>query len=303
MRLPVAGLDALEDNRHDAKDDQESNTERESAASSGRERRVHTTIENRGSPKQVPITKILRPSNDAGPTAVPLHHGQSVRTRSHRGLLLWCHRRSLKRINACGNPLFGARVSDAIFAVHRYGRGVLLLINGAPGAGKSTLGHLYANVHPLSLVIEIDAIRTQLGGWEEHAESRQIARDLAVALARAHLGSGHVVIVPQFIGRPEFVQRLRLVAVDCGVRFVEVILTDDSEAAVQRFLLRRSEFYQSGGEHPESDLTDDAIASEIAAANDQLLRDAASRGAFVLSGSAPPEESCRSLHDLLARRQ
>jgi predicted kinase len=178
---------------------------------------------------------------------------------------------------------------------------VLLVINGAPGVGKSTLGRLYSRVHPLSLVIDIDSIRTQLGRWEELDESRQIARDLAVALVRAHLGSGHVVIVPQFIGRPEFVERLRLVAAESGVRFVEVVLTDDSDAVVDRFRLRRNELDAAGGEHPQSDLADDAIASEVAGANDQLLLDAASRGAFVLSGSGGPEESCRSLQNFLGR--
>ena len=57
----------------------------------------------------------------------------------------------------------------------------------------------------------------------------------------------------------------------------------------------------AGGEHPQSDLADDAIASEVARANDQLLLDAASRGVFVVSGSGGPEESCRSLQNLLAR--
>ena len=110
-----------------------------------------------------------------------------------------------------------------------------------------------------------------------------------------------MVIVPQFIGRPEFVERLRLVAAESGVRFVEVVLTDDSDAVVERFRLRRNELDAAGGEHPQSDLADDAIASEVAGANDQLLLDAASRGAFVLSGSGGPEESCRSLQNLLAR--
>ena len=118
---------------------------------------------------------------------------------------------------------------------------MLLVINGAPGVGKSTLGRLYSRLHPLSLVIDIDSIRTRLGRWEELDESRQIARDLAVALVRTHLASGHVVIVPQFIGRPEFVDRLRLVAAESGVRFVEVVLTDDSDAVVARFRLRRNE--------------------------------------------------------------
>ena len=207
----------------------------------------------------------------------------------------WQHERRAR----AGSLSVSSTVWERLCALHRYGPGVLLVINGAPGVGKSTLGRLYSGVHPLSLVIDIDSIRMQLGRWEELDQSRLIARDLAVALARAHLRSGHVVIVPQFIGRPEFVERLRLVSTESGVRFVEVVLTDDSDSVAQRFRLRRNESNISGGQHPESDLADDAIASEIAAANDQLLRDAASRGAFVLSGSGTPEESCRSLQDLL----
>jgi predicted kinase len=76
---------------------------------------------------------------------------------------------------------------------------VLLLINGAPGVGKSTLARRYADDHPLTLVVEIDAIRTQLGGWQTRDESRLIARELAIALIRAHLAAGHDIVVPPTI--------------------------------------------------------------------------------------------------------
>lgn len=170
------------------------------------------------------------------------------------------------------------------------------MINGAPGVGKSTLARRYADEHPLSLVIDIDAIRMQLGGWAELEESRSVARDLAVALANAHLQSGHTVIVPQYIGRPELVERLRQVADGNGTRFVEVILTDDTADIVRRFRERRAEHDRSGATHPESELSEDAIASEIATADAQLRRDAA----LVISAAGGPAASLESLHRALA---
>jgi predicted kinase len=84
---------------------------------------------------------------------------------------------------------------------------VLLVLNGAPAVGKSTLAQRYADEHPLSLVIDIDMIRSHLGRLESLDESKLVARDLAVARARAHLLSGHDVIVAQYLGRPEFLER------------------------------------------------------------------------------------------------
>jgi len=78
---------------------------------------------------------------------------------------------------------------------------VLLVLNGAPGVGKSTLAHLYADDHPLSLIIDIDMIRSHLGGWKDVDESRLVARDLAVAMVQEHLRNGYDVIVPQYTWR------------------------------------------------------------------------------------------------------
>lgn len=178
--------------------------------------------------------------------------------------------------------------------------GVLLLINGAPGVGKSTLAQRYADDHPLALIIDVDSIRTHLGKWAEVDESKLVARDLAVALARAHLLDGHDVIVPQYLGRPEFRERLRLLATGADVSFAEVLVTDDADRITQRFRERRVEYARTGAAHPEGDLKDEAVATEVARANELLLRDAQSRGVLVISAARGADASYRALCDGLA---
>ena len=73
----------------------------------------------------------------------------------------------------------------------------LVLLNGPPAVGKSTLARRYAHDHPLTLVLEIDAVRAMLGSWlEEWERSGPAARQIALAMARTHLEAGHDVIVP-----------------------------------------------------------------------------------------------------------
>ena len=177
---------------------------------------------------------------------------------------------------------------------------MLLVINGAPGVGKSTLARSYADTHPLSLVVDIDSIRLRLGAWAEYDESKSVARDLAVALVGEHLQRGHSVIVPQFIGRVEFLDRLRRVAAEYDVPFVEVVLTDDTNEIVRRFRARRAEYRRAGEMHPEADLGDDVIEVEVTQANERLLRDATARAALAISAAGGPEASCAALHRALA---
>ena len=179
---------------------------------------------------------------------------------------------------------------------------MLLLINGAPGVGKSTLAERYADEHPLALIIDIDSIRTRLGQWAENDESKLIARDLALALARAHLLSGHDAIVPQYLGRPEYREQLRNLATETDAPFVEVLLTDDADRITQRFRQRRAEHANTGAEHPEGDLSDEAVATEVTRARDHLLRDATSRGVLVISAEGGPDVSYRALCDGLPSR-
>jgi predicted kinase len=65
-----------------------------------------------------------------------------------------------------------------------------------------------------------------------------LARKLALAMCGTHLGAGHDVLVPQFLGRPEFVLALERVAAGAGVPFVEIALVLGPERAAQRVAQR-----------------------------------------------------------------
>ena len=86
----------------------------------------------------------------------------------------------------------------------------LVLLNGPPAVGKSTLARRYADDRPLTLVLEIDVVRGLLGAWlEDPQRSGWAARMIALGMARTHLEAGHDVIVPQLLTRREFVEMLR----------------------------------------------------------------------------------------------
>ena len=74
-----------------------------------------------------------------------------------------------------------------------------------------------------------------LGDWlDDPQRSGLAARELAVAMAVTHLRAGRDVIVPQFLTRREFVDRLHEVAEAEGARFVELTLLDERAAVLGR---------------------------------------------------------------------
>ena len=117
--------------------------------------------------------------------------------------------------------------------------GSLLLLNGPPGIGKSTVAKRLSSGRPLSLCLDIDMLRRSLGQWMDHPEqSGALARDLALAAAERHLQGGHDVVVPQFLGRLPFMERLEQLAGEMGAPFDHVVLMDDEASASSRFLGR-----------------------------------------------------------------
>jgi predicted kinase len=118
----------------------------------------------------------------------------------------------------------------------------LILLNGLPGSGKSTLAARYATDHPLTLALDIDDLRRMLGGWlERPREAGLLARRMAVELARLQLGEGRDVVVPQFLGRPDFVDALAELCATEGAEFVEIVLRSAAGDDEARFLRRVAE--------------------------------------------------------------
>lgn len=115
----------------------------------------------------------------------------------------------------------------------------LIVLNGPPGAGKSTIARHYVDEHPMTLALEIDALRRMLGGWKADPHGAGLlARAMALEAARAHLGAGHDVVVPQYLGRVDYLARLESLADQCGAVFSELVLLDVKDVLVARFTAR-----------------------------------------------------------------
>ena len=115
----------------------------------------------------------------------------------------------------------------------------LVLINGAPASGKSTLARRLADERALTLVLDLDSVRADLGRWaEDPVAAGHAARLLGLAMAETHLGAGEDVIVPQFLQRVDFVLSLAKAARRAGAEFVEVALVSDPAEAARRFAAR-----------------------------------------------------------------
>ena len=101
----------------------------------------------------------------------------------------------------------------------------LVLLNGPPASGKSTIAARLVAERPLALNLDIDVVRSLLGDWKARPPEAGIAvRRLALVMAREHLGSGHDVIVPQFLAKAEFIDQLADSAGSIGAEFVEIAL-------------------------------------------------------------------------------
>jgi predicted kinase len=115
----------------------------------------------------------------------------------------------------------------------------LILLNGPPAVGKSTLARLYGEDHPLTLVLDIDQVRRMLGSWRaDPARAGRLARSVALTAARTHLESGYDVVVPQLVLRVEFIRELAGAAAESGARFSEAFVLDTAANIVQRFAER-----------------------------------------------------------------
>lgn len=96
----------------------------------------------------------------------------------------------------------------------------LILLDGMPGVGKSTIAKAYVADRPGTLNLDIDVLRTLVGGeWSQTAE---LGRSLALTIAQTHLASGYDVVVPQLVADPAELARFESAAKDFAFMLVMV---------------------------------------------------------------------------------
>jgi len=113
----------------------------------------------------------------------------------------------------------------------------LILLNGPPGIGKSTIASRYVDEHPGTLNLDVDRVRHLIGGWRtDFVGVGTIVRPVAQAMLRAHLVGGRDVVMPQYVGATSEVGEFERIARGDGAGFVEVVLMADRGESVERFL-------------------------------------------------------------------
>jgi len=135
------------------------------------------------------------------------------------------------------------RLTSGPRPARRYCRAVtrLVLINGAPGSGKSTIAAALAQDNPMTLALDIDAVKHSLGRWEEDPSASGLhARRLSLALASEQLRAGFDLVVGQYLAQTVFIEDLQQLAERHGARFCEFVLDLDAAALADRLAARAS---------------------------------------------------------------
>jgi len=115
----------------------------------------------------------------------------------------------------------------------------LVLINGAPGSGKSSMAQALAKEEVMALALDVDGIKHSLGLWDEDPSASGLhARRLSLALAESQLSAGYDLVLGQYLPRTSFIEALETLAKRLDVRFVEFILDLDRSTLAARLALR-----------------------------------------------------------------
>ncbi len=121
----------------------------------------------------------------------------------------------------------------------------LILINGPPGVGKSTVAEKLHKAKPLSYLLEIDALRRNIAYYREHAqESGKLSYDISTAIVEACFNAGSDVIIDKAISDIEVVDSFFQVAKKYNTNTYEFILNASKESVIRR---AKNRGYKVGG--------------------------------------------------------
>lgn len=162
----------------------------------------------------------------------------------------------------------------------------LILLNGNPGMGKSTLAQRYVDDHPMALNLDIDKLWHMMGKWQSNMPQSEIQKyRLASSVAKTHLLEGHSVIVPDLIQKVEYYLDFQVIAEDSGAKLHEVVLLSSVHDAIQRCKKRAINMGYVDGFRPGGVLDLGGREEMLAAMHSDMLAAVAARPNMVVINS------------------
>lgn len=117
----------------------------------------------------------------------------------------------------------------------------VIVLNGFAGAGKTTIGKLYIDDHPLALLIEGDEIIVHLGQWLQYQdEARKIIFEITKSMLSTHLKNGHDVVLPYLITDAYHANEFEKIAKENHAEFYNFYLHNEKDAAIESLFKRGS---------------------------------------------------------------
>jgi broad-specificity NMP kinase len=153
----------------------------------------------------------------------------------------------------------------------------LILLNGPPGVGKSTIARRLRDDRPLSLLVDFDDLWLLVGAWQHNDTSQELAVAAGLAMARAHLQAGYDVVVPQFAVGRDFFDAIDGICLETSASCHEIVLIGEPEVVASRFRRRRRERDLAGEDDVSDNIPDDRLDDVISRAVDELAAVAAAR--------------------------
>lgn len=176
----------------------------------------------------------------------------------------------------------------------------MILLNGPPGVGKSTIGRRVRDDRPRSLLVDFDELWLLIGDWQQDG-TQELAVAAGLAMAGAHLHAGHDVVAPQFTVAPHFFEDIDALVGETGAVLREIVLTGDPHRVATQFRRRRAERVVAGEADVSSNIPDDRIDEVIAKATEELGALAATRPrTLFVSTDRGVETTYRRLCELLS---
>jgi hypothetical protein len=183
-------------------------------------------------------------------------------------------------------------------------RNALIVVNGPPGVGKSTIARRLRDDRPLSLLVDFDELWPLIGDWQHNDNSQNLAIAGGLAMARVHLQAGYDVIAPQWAALGSFFETIDAIIGETSAVCHEIVLTGDPERMASQFRQRRAERTLAGETDVSNNIADDRVDEVIARAIQELTALAAARPqTMVISADGGVEATYMRVREALERRR